>query len=112
MEKCTKERLIKWGIALFAIMAVVTFRVITAYADTNIIPSFSVGNKESSPLSTLTNALFTVISAGADVYLVYGGYKWAESFDSDESKEQSKGISTLIAGALLANLKAAVDLFG
>ncbi len=66
---------------------------------------FSVGGEAISGINSLNNVFYTLIEGVGDILMILGVWKFGIAFSSDHAGEISKGVSALVCGAMLANIK-------
>lgn len=86
-----------------------------------LIPAFILGFTllfpdvafaEDSPISTagteevdkLTDLLCTCVEAAGDILMLFGVVKYGEGMASDQAKELTTGVTSLVTGVILANI--------
>lgn len=70
-----------------------------SYAD------FSVNSSAASGITKLNNILYKLVEGAGDILLILGVWKFGTGFSSDSAKDISAGISALILGGALANIR-------
>lgn len=66
---------------------------------------FSVGADAVSGINSLNNVFYTLIEGAGDILMVLGVWRFGVAFSSDHANEISKGVSAMVCGAMLANIK-------
>ncbi len=96
---------VKWGKRLLWLLSIMMIGHLVVSGDVVFAEGFSVGAEAVSGINSLNNVFYTLIEGVGDILMILGVWRFGIAFTSDHANEISKGVSAMVCGAMLANIK-------
>ena len=74
----------------------------------NCIVYAACANVSLSAITEINDILFSIIEGIGDILMVLGVWRYGIGHTTDQAQELSKGISSLVCGAILANIRSVI----
>lgn len=72
------------------------------------LPVYAAGNAYLNPLTNLKTIMISIVAAAGVIVLIYGGVKFAISFQKMDQNGEHQAVYTIIAGGVMIGISAIV----